>query len=166
MFDFGDDLTIQSYRIPWLIWAQLLVMLLLILLIYCFFALEPTDNVATITVSSSSSSSQLVSDDTQMNKPFPKHNRVTTVISNRLQNTQVRERRSIKGEITPGSSERIVRGEGNTDREEPSSGISVYFHPCHYFRLARTAFLKCLGLDMEPNPENSSSASQRKRKDR
>ncbi|KAM6563700.1 hypothetical protein CsatB_023698 [Cannabis sativa] len=163
MFDFGDDLTIQSYRIPWLIWVQLLVMLLLLLLIYCFFALDSTDNIAAI--SASSSSSQLVSDDTQMNKPFPKHHTVTTVISNRLQNTQVRERHSIKGEITPGTSGRVLRGEDNRDGEEPSTGINIYLHPCHYFRLARTAFLKCLGLDMDSTPENSSSAPKRKRKD-
>ena len=93
MFDFGDDLTVESFRIPWLIWIQVLVMLLLILLIYCFLALDPTDNVEAIASSSSSSStsSQLVSNDnTHINKQFPNQNTATTVITNRLRNTQVR----------------------------------------------------------------------------
>ncbi|CAN1224343.1 hypothetical protein LINGRAPRIM_LOCUS866 [Linum grandiflorum] len=53
MFDFGDDLTIQSYRIPWLIWIQILVLLLLIFLFYCF---SLNDDLLQSTASSSSSS--------------------------------------------------------------------------------------------------------------
>lgn len=33
MFDFGDELTI--HRIPWLVWIQLLIMLLIIVFLYC-----------------------------------------------------------------------------------------------------------------------------------
>jgi hypothetical protein len=36
MVDFGDEFTIESYRIPWLIWIQLLAFILLIFLLYCF----------------------------------------------------------------------------------------------------------------------------------
>lgn len=39
MFNSGDELIINSYRIPWLIWIQLLVMFLLIILLY-FFSLD------------------------------------------------------------------------------------------------------------------------------
>lgn len=48
MFDFGDELTIQSYGIPWLIWIQLLILLLIIVFLYCcsIFAFESSDEYA------------------------------------------------------------------------------------------------------------------------
>ncbi|PON37489.1 Transmembrane protein [Parasponia andersonii] len=162
MFDSGDDLTVASFRIPWLVWVQVLVMFLLILLLYCFFTLDPTDNIAAI---ATSSSSHFVSNDTHITN---KQNTATTVITNRLQNTQVGESQSIKGELAPGTSRRVVRrGEDNSAREDFSAGTHLDFHPCHYFRLARTAFLKCLGLDLDldSTSENSSASRRRKRKD-
>jgi hypothetical protein len=68
----------------------------------------------------------------------------------------------IKGEIATSTSRRLVRGEDITEREG-SSGTPTYHHPCDYFRLARLAFLKCLGLDF--SSENSSSPEQRRRKE-
>ena len=48
MFNFGDELTIQSYRIPWLIWIQLLIMFLIIVFLYCcsIIAFEFSDDSA------------------------------------------------------------------------------------------------------------------------
>ncbi|EXB80816.1 hypothetical protein L484_020070 [Morus notabilis] len=160
MFDFGDELTVESYRIPWLIWVQVLVIFLLILLLYCFtiISLDPTDSC------SSSSSSQNTHIE---NKRFPKHSTASTVVTNRLQNTQVGANQSIKGEIAAGTSRRVVvrRGEEiNADREDQyAAGINIYFHPCYYVRLARTAFLKCLGLDSAS--ENSSNQQGKKKKE-
>ncbi|CAI9758263.1 unnamed protein product [Fraxinus pennsylvanica] len=34
MFDFGDELIIDSYKIPWIIWIQLLVTILFIILLF------------------------------------------------------------------------------------------------------------------------------------
>lgn len=34
MFDFGDELIIESYKIPWLIWIQLLATILFIILLF------------------------------------------------------------------------------------------------------------------------------------
>ena len=58
MFGFGDELLIQSYRIPWLIWIQILVTFLLALLIllayFDFFAIEdssPTSDSLSSTAS-------------------------------------------------------------------------------------------------------------------
>lgn len=78
---------------------------------------------------------------------------------------QVVENHSIKGEITAGTSRRVVRGGGAEDiaERESSSGALMYFHPCHYFKLAKLAFLKCLGLD--PTSENSSTPQRRKSKE-
>lgn len=53
-------------------------------------------------------------------------------------------------------------GEDITEREGPFA--THLLHPCHYFRLARVAFLKCLGLDS--SSENSSTPEQRKRKEK
>lgn len=69
----------------------------------------------------------------------------------------------IKGEIATSTSRRLVRGEENTERELGSSATHTYHHPCDYFRLARLAFLKCLGLDF--SSDNSSTPEQRKRKE-
>lgn len=75
------------------------------------------------------------------------------------------ESHSIKGEISAGTSRRVVRGGGeedNADRES-SAGAHIYFHPCYYFKLAKLAVLKCLGLD--PVSENSSTPQRRKSKE-
>ncbi|KAH7520700.1 hypothetical protein FEM48_Zijuj08G0173000 [Ziziphus jujuba var. spinosa] len=86
MFDFGDELTVESYRVPWLIWIQALVMFLLIILLYCFsiFDLSDTDN-HTSSTASPSSSSRRVSNDAH---PLSKLNTTTRFVSNRLQTTQ------------------------------------------------------------------------------
>ncbi|GAV89921.1 hypothetical protein CFOL_v3_33332, partial [Cephalotus follicularis] len=150
MFEFGDELTIESYRIPWLIWIQILVLFLLIFLLYCFnlFASDLSDTTTNTSTASPSRVSHL-------DKQLVKHN--TTTITNCLQNTQVRGDRSIKGEIRTGTSN-ILRGDNVTQSDDSSSMDTNFigFHPCHYFRLAKLAFLKCLGLD--PNYDCSSTA--------
>ncbi|KAD5960581.1 hypothetical protein E3N88_12053 [Mikania micrantha] len=66
MFEFGDELIIDSYRIPWLIWIQLLAMFLLIILL-CYFTTTSSDlstpsDSPSATVVSFSSRSFLTSD--------------------------------------------------------------------------------------------------------
>ncbi|XVF15086.1 hypothetical protein REPUB_Repub09cG0119000 [Reevesia pubescens] len=155
MFDFGDELTIESYRIPWLIWIQIIVILLLMLLLYCFslFALDLPD-------CSSSASTSLCPESQLVKKPCLKHH--TRIISTCLQASQVGEKQSIKGEIATGRSRRIVSGgEDSVGKEGCSSKEANQncYHPCHYLRLAKLAFLKCLGLDSLC--ENSATSEQR-----
>lgn len=85
MVDFGDEFTIESYRIPWLLWIQLLVFVLLIFLLYCFSFLASNHSDRT---SASPSASHLVSQETQKGKPIPKNNS-TTVVSNCFEISQV-----------------------------------------------------------------------------
>ncbi|PRQ48939.1 hypothetical protein RchiOBHm_Chr2g0116341 [Rosa chinensis] len=147
MYNFGDELTLETYRVPWLIWIQVIVMVLLLLLLYCFSMLVldlPDDNTKP-----SSSSTRLVSS----------HNFTTTVSTNRLQSTQVGE--SMKGEIISSTS-RVMRAEDMVEMEGSPTPI-IYLHPCYYFRLARLAFLKCLGLD--PSGESLSTPQRGKRKE-
>ena len=54
----------------------------------------------------------------------------------------------IKGEISEVTTRRVVSGgEDTAEREDFTAGNHLSFHPCYYMRLARIAFLKCLGLD-------------------
>ncbi|MED6133588.1 hypothetical protein PIB30_029640 [Stylosanthes scabra] len=134
MLDFGEELSLESYRIPWLIWIQLIVLFLLLAL---FFLLSFDDSS---TASSSSASASAL-----QNPPVNDNHHVSTstALTNRLQHTRGAENISIKGEIETIGSTRTVREE-IAERE----GSPLYFlHPCHYFKLARVAFLKCLGLD-------------------
>ncbi|TYI40452.1 hypothetical protein ES332_A02G163500v1 [Gossypium tomentosum] len=151
MYDLGDEVTIESYRIPWLIWIQIIILLLLMLLLYGFtlFAFDLPE-----TSSSSSSSSP----DSQLGK-LPGFKQTTTFSSQ----ISVIERQSIRGEIGTAKtrSRRMVRGEEmeGSSRKEPNQQ-ELDLHPCHYFRLAKLAFLKCLGLDSDHN-NNTSITEQR-----
>ncbi|EOX92263.1 Uncharacterized protein TCM_001236 [Theobroma cacao] len=207
MFDFGDELTIESYRIPWLVWIQILVMLLLVVLLFCFSlsALDLPDRT-------SSASASLCPESQLDKKPVFKQN--TRLVSTCFQASQatglsttstncmvgvkivnafgltclklslqfqhvglfeegiminildigywqVGEIHSMKGEIATGTSRRIGRGEDTVEKEGPSSKEANQncYHPCHYLRLAKLAFLKCLGLDS--SSESSLTNEQR-----
>ncbi|XVF17140.1 hypothetical protein REPUB_Repub10bG0093700 [Reevesia pubescens] len=159
MFDFGDELTIESYRIPWLIWIQILVMLLLMVLLYCF-SLFALDLPGCSSSSFSSASPSLCPDSRLDKKPVFKHD--TRLVSTCFQASQGGENQSIKGEIDTGTSRSIVRREDNVEKEGCSSleANQNCYHPCHYLRLAKLAFLKCLGLD-SLSENNSSTSEQR-----
>ncbi|XP_039045686.1 uncharacterized protein LOC120185579 isoform X2 [Hibiscus syriacus] len=136
MFDFGDELTILSNSIPWLIWIQILVMFLLILLLYCFAATNTTSG-SLFELDLSAASAPLSSESDKM----PVFNHTSTLVSTRF---QVGEEQSIKGEIAPGTSKGVIRAAGENVEMEECSGNQNCHHPCHFLKLA---FLKCLGLD-------------------
>ena len=78
---------------------------------------------------------------------------------------QVGENQSIKGEIATGTSRRTVRrGEEGVEKEGCSSKETNQncYHPCHYLRLAKLAFLKCLGLDSLSESSSSSSTTEQR----
>lgn len=59
MFDWEDEFIIESYRVPWLIWVQLLVTILLVVVLvfgFGFFASDLSNNPNCNSASSSSSS--------------------------------------------------------------------------------------------------------------
>ncbi|XP_027367313.1 uncharacterized protein LOC113873407 [Abrus precatorius] len=154
MLDFGEELTLDSFKIPWLIWIQLLILLLLLALFFfsSIIALDPSHD----TVPSSASSTQ--HDFHSQSLPNTNH---STAVVNRLHNTRGAENVSVKGEIVSIASTGIV-SEEIAERE----GSSLYFlHPCYYLKLARVAFLKCLGLDSSSEFDNPSSQKHRKTKE-
>ncbi|XP_058006352.1 uncharacterized protein LOC110642792 isoform X1 [Hevea brasiliensis] len=90
MFDYGDEFTIETYRIPWLIWIQILIFFLLIFLLCCFSVFtSDLSHYNTKTPSSSTSPSSLASASasTYLNNPLLNHS-TTTTLANRLQHNQ------------------------------------------------------------------------------
>lgn len=83
MLDFGVELTLESYRIPWLIWIQLIVLLLLLVL---FFLLSFDDSP---TPTSTASASASVSASAPAATHLHNHDSSSTALTNRLQNTRV-----------------------------------------------------------------------------
>ncbi|XP_002528677.2 uncharacterized protein LOC8274922 [Ricinus communis] len=175
MFDLEESLTVESYRIPWLIWIQILIFILLLFLFYCFSVFTSSDLSLNTTTSSNNSSSissfpppssSSSTSASSLNKAtgLNKHNSNTTTVTNLLQqhHNQIGGSQSIKGEIATSTSRTVVR-EGNVIEGEGFSTNSVIdFHPCNYFRLAKLAFLKCLGLDLDPVSERCSSSERKK----
>ncbi|KAF5749928.1 hypothetical protein HS088_TW03G00255 [Tripterygium wilfordii] len=158
MFGFGDEFMIDSYRRPWLLWIQLLVLFLLLFLLYCFtvFTSDLSDDATTATATASASRSSM----SNLGKPIVNKHGSTAVTSHR-QNFQVGEIQSMKGEIATRMSRRMVRGDIAEREGSPVKNATLLFlHPCHYFRLARWAFLKCFGIDA--NSENSTTGENRK----
>ncbi|KAK8663825.1 hypothetical protein V6N13_083630 [Hibiscus sabdariffa] len=146
MFDFGEELTLQSYRLPWLIWIQLLVLFLLILLLYGF--------------TTSDLSSASLSPESGVDK-MPAFNHTSTLVSTRFQASQVGEEQSIKGEIAPATTSRGAAEDG-VEMGECSRTQNCH-HPCHYLKLAKLAFLKCLGLDSLSESGSKTTEHRKKR---
>lgn len=145
MFGFGDELVIHSYRIPWLIWIQILVTFILTLLIlltyFDSFALDspPTSDSLSSTAS------------THLEPP--------STCSARTQDPMPKEREQVAGNhdawtgIATGTSNRMQGAEGYSETDgssvedlSPNPISERFYHPCRFLDLAREAFLKCLGL--------------------
>ncbi|RDX86946.1 hypothetical protein CR513_31647, partial [Mucuna pruriens] len=157
MFDFAEDLTFETFKIPWLLWIQLFVFLLLLTLLYCLsiIALDPSHHITAPSISTTAPAFHL--------QQLSNHHS-STVLTNRLHNTRGAENLSIKGEIASSGSTGIVREEIAEGVAPPTS--SLYFlHPCYYFNLAKEAFLKCLGLDSTSESDAPSTQIHRKRKE-
>ncbi|KAK4264854.1 hypothetical protein QN277_025977 [Acacia crassicarpa] len=162
---YPGEVVLEIPGIPWLLLVQLVVAFLLLALFLWFtvFTLDSSDDASiasatagTSTLESASTSGLLFDDIRPVEKPSAKHDSATTttLISHRL-DMRGGENRSIKGEVSAGTTRRIVSGEEFGERDGSSR-----FHPCHYFQLARVAFLKCFGLD----PASDSPTSKRHRK--
>ncbi|KAK3411587.1 hypothetical protein EUGRSUZ_I00328 [Eucalyptus grandis] len=160
MVEFGDELVVQSLRIPWLIWIQLLVMLLLLLLL-CSLTSSPSDDPSSAAAaadapSSSSStpaSSRLPPVEPRGSPPPPSPPRARKQQFVVHGAHQVSESQSVKGFIAMSASRRVAVEEDEIEGDNSSHGYMDH-HPCSIVRLARMAFLKCLGLDF--TSENSS----------
>ncbi|XP_022948005.1 uncharacterized protein LOC111451714 isoform X1 [Cucurbita moschata] len=158
MFNFEDELILQP-RVSWLIWIQLLLLILLFAL-YCLtiFAIDFSkidtvgNSTAAIASSSSTSNSRFVSEIAHNHKNVSMHN--IRIDSDPSRNAQANIEQSTRGEIVWSTSRRITQtGEGSVVGGEGCEETKLELHPCSYFRLAKSAFLRCLGLDS--STENS-----------
>eukprot|EP00258_Populus_trichocarpa_P040772 XP_024456791.1 uncharacterized protein LOC7477127 isoform X1 [Populus trichocarpa] len=125
MFDLGDELTVEGYRIPWLIWIQILILVLLVILLFCF-SFFPSDLSDTTTSSSSASPSAVgvfMPLNSNLDKQTLEHNDHTTTATDCLQHSQVHQNKSIKGEITTNTGRRI---ETNLSREKSVQEICCH----------------------------------------
>nr|XP_027077624.1 uncharacterized protein LOC113701259 [Coffea arabica] len=154
MFDFGDEFVIESQSVPWLIWAQLLVTILLVVILFFGFSIFALDRFSNPSCSSASSSSQSHGKDALLNKSSSSHG------------SKVEESQSIQRE-TEASAYKATIGEEIEERDEASvKDIALLRllgqgnHPCHYMNLAKQAILKCFGLGY--TSERSHSCKHRK----
>ncbi|ESR41276.1 hypothetical protein CICLE_v10027326mg [Citrus x clementina] len=86
MLDFGEELTRETLKIPWLIWIQIIVLLLLVILLYCF-SLFPLDLSQEGTCNNTNTSTTLPSSSSSSSAPVVlKQN--TTTFRNHLQPSQ------------------------------------------------------------------------------
>ncbi|KAL1536672.1 hypothetical protein AAHA92_29283 [Salvia divinorum] len=135
MVGFGEELIIiENYQIPWLIWIQLLITILLLLHFFGF---------AAFTYDASTSSAA----------PPPAANNSTSL--NGIITVEDERAGGDPGSCCSGGSRR-------EEEDEPSLKDSVILgifrnpnHPCNYFGLAKQALFKCFGLDS--NSESSVS---------
>ncbi|XAR62301.1 hypothetical protein NMG60_11017015 [Bertholletia excelsa] len=160
MFHFGDELILGGQRIPWLIWIQLVVMLLLIILLHYLtifaFGLDLSSGAvaATAALPSGGQSFTICGPSNTVAAAPPKSEEGVSCSSSNL------------GAST---SRRRARREDTQEREgscaeKDTTHASVLerssYHPCHYLGLAKQAFLKCLGLD--PSSKDSINTRQRR----
>ncbi|CAL5204254.1 unnamed protein product [Lathyrus oleraceus] len=162
-----NELAGGSFRIPWLIWIQLIVLFLLFALFYCFTISVDDDASVSASIlpetSSVSAKSFRFEEIQQIDKPrLTGYNDSITPVSNNGQHHDIMlkgvQNLSIEGEIETCSSMRSVE----LLEEEESSKLSS--HPCNFFQLATVAFLKCFGLD-DSTFGTSSKQKCRKRKE-
>nr|GMC63095.1 uncharacterized protein LOC109174169 [Ipomoea batatas] len=74
MYEFGEGLIIESYKVPWLIWIQLLVMILIVLLLFfgfSLFTLDLPDNSSPNSSAAGPSSSAGAAGQTHGKGPLP-----------------------------------------------------------------------------------------------
>lgn len=161
MFNFEDELIIEP-GYSCLIWVQLLVILLIFVLCsLTIFAIDfsktNTTDINSTTAIASSSTTRFLS--------HTSHNGKIRIDPNPPRNAQISNEQSIRGEITSSTSRRITQvGEGTVVGGEGSQETKLDLHPCSYFRLAKSAFLRCLGLDS--STENSVSDGRQRQESR
>ncbi|KAE9602813.1 hypothetical protein Lalb_Chr12g0203551 [Lupinus albus] len=146
MFDFGY-LFVETSTFSWLIWIQLILFLLLFFLLFSAISFDPSYESSTATSYGSA---------TGIHHCLTNRRSSSSLVTNRLQNMLGGESKSIKGEIARRSSRRVVREE----IAEMEASPLYFLQPCYYFRLARVAFLKCLGLDSTSEYDDAPSTQK------
>ncbi|KAL8240293.1 hypothetical protein R6Q59_013648 [Mikania micrantha] len=140
----GKDLG-RGYRIPWLIWIQLLAMFLLIILL-CYFTTTSSDlstpsDSPSATVVSFSSRSFLTSD--------TRHN-------SKIRENEIKEIGTSTSEVLQRAKKPDGRPRAESSTTNESSGMIFEHshHPCNFFGFAKQIFFKCLGIYSNPEKDD------------
>lgn len=148
MHEFGEELLFESYKVPWLIWIQLLVTVLLLLLLFFGFSVFALDLPDTSASTSFNPSSAV---------------RSNGFLGGGQSHRTDQEGDGIlcaEGGVEASASREAIRGE-EMDNGSSSAKDAIHSrpirHPCHFLGVAKQAFLNCLGL-------GSSSESRKNRK--
>ncbi|XP_057806988.1 uncharacterized protein LOC131021764 [Salvia miltiorrhiza] len=139
MSGLGDEFIVESFKVPWLIWIQLIVMFLLIILLFFgfgVFTLEPSSYLA-------ASPSTAATPPPHRSNPSSSHTRAKAEVQG------TRRDRASSAEFT----REVQNGEESSSKD--SSFSRIHNHPCNYFDIAKRAVLKCLGLDSSSEPSRS-----------
>ncbi|KAL6502625.1 hypothetical protein OROHE_024278 [Orobanche hederae] len=146
MPEFGDELIIESYKVPWLIWIQLIVTILLIIILFFGFSIFTSDPSSISSAAPpSTGGAATAAPPPNLNKPSSSRRR-----------TKVRDLQRVRRdeETSPQLIEEVDHSEEESSVKDPVlvriSGLSN--HPCNYFGLAKQALLKCFGLDSSSDP--------------
>ncbi|KAL8034129.1 hypothetical protein ABFX02_12G007100 [Erythranthe guttata] len=138
MPDFGDEFIIESYKVPWLIWIQLVITVLIIIILFfgfSIFASDPSSSSSTDSPSNSTTAAAATAPPPNLIRPSSPRGRI------KVEDRRVR----VDGEISG------VEVENQTGEESSSIKDITFFrqpnHPCNFIEQAKRAFLKCLGLN-------------------
>ncbi|EYU24040.1 hypothetical protein ABFS82_12G007300 [Erythranthe guttata] len=142
MPDFGDEFIIESYKVPWLIWIQLVITVLIIIILFFGFSIFASDtSSSSSTDSPSNSTAAAAAPPPNLIRPNSPRGRI------KVEDRRVR----VDGEISG------VEVENQTGEESSSIKDITFFrqpnHPCNFIEQAKRAFLKCLGLNPAPDHE-------------
>ncbi|XP_073059084.1 uncharacterized protein [Primulina eburnea] len=141
MEQFVDELIIQSFKIPWLIWIHLIVTVLLVMLLFFGFTVFTSDDsISPYSVAAASPSTySATAVPTHLSKPSSSNRK------SKVDDMRVRRDAGTSGG-TGRDEDQIV--------EEPSGKDSMFSrifrhpnHPCSYLGLAKEALFKCFGFD-------------------
>lgn len=137
MHEFGEELLFESYKVPWLIWIQLLVTFLLLLLLFFGFSVFSLDLPDTSASTSFTAPSAARSNGCLGGGQSHRTDQEGDGI-------QCAERG-----VETSASRDAIRGE---EMDNGSSSVKDAIHsrpirhPCHFLGVAKQAFLNCLGL--------------------
>lgn len=152
MFEFEDELIIiDSYRIPWLIWIQLLAMFLLVIIIY-YFTTESDDH------------NQFTASPSVGGVSFANPSIISSGGGDaKVRENEITETGTSTGEVVQRARKSNARqSEGSSTMDDGNMIFEHSHHPCNFLGLAKQAFLKCLGIDSTPE---SSTRKQHEKTD-
>ncbi|MCD7463263.1 hypothetical protein HAX54_050222 [Datura stramonium] len=119
MYEFGEELIIESYKVPWLIWIQLLVMILLVVLLFFGFSVLDLPNNSSSGASSSTTTATATATAISQGPTGSSHGNRPSNPTTTLQ--QWNQNQHVKGETEASTSREIARADDESQRRDGSA---------------------------------------------